>query len=285
MLKRIITAIVALIVFIPILIFSNTWVFPAAMALASFIGCYEMLKCIGQKKNIWLALPIYVLAAAFPLLTRAFYLSYPDKGSAFTELLTLAMGVFLVLAVYIFGVAVFANKRISVPDAGLIFATVSYTVAAFSTIVYVHDYIDHGKYIYLLVFICAWMTDSFAYFTGRLFGKHKLIPSVSPKKTVEGAIGGIVFCVISTVVFGLIIEKFFIPGQSANYLVLAISGVFISVVSQTGDLIMSVIKRHYGIKDYGIMFPGHGGILDRFDSVMAVSIILSFICTYFNMFA
>jgi phosphatidate cytidylyltransferase len=67
--------------------------------------------------------------------------------------------------------------------------------------------------------------------------------------------------------------------------VLAVSGIFISVVSQTGDLIMSLIKRHYGIKDYGKIFPGHGGFLDRFDSVMAVSIILAFICTYFNLFA
>ena len=129
------------------------------------------------------------------------------------------------------------------------------------------------------------MTDIFAYFTGRFLGKHKLIPAVSPKKTVEGSIGGIIFCVISTIVFGLIVENFFIGSGKANYIVLAVSGIFISVVSQMGDLIMSVIKRHYGIKDYGKLFPGHGGILDRFDSVMAVSVILAGICTYFNLVA
>jgi phosphatidate cytidylyltransferase len=102
---------------------------------------------------------------------------------------------------------------------------------------------------------------------------------------VEGAIGGIVFCVGSVALYGFILERFFISGGNANYVVLAISAVFMSVVSQVGDLIMSVIKRHYGIKDYGKLLPGHGGILDRFDSVMAVSIMLAFICTYFNLFA
>ena len=191
----------------------------------------------------------------------------------------------MVFALYVFGVAVFANKKLPVTDAGLLYASIAYIVAAFTSIVYIHDYVAYGEYIYLLVFICAWMTDIFAYFTGRFLGKHKLIPAVSPKKTVEGAIGGIVFCVISVVVFGLIIDYFFIGDGKGNYLVLAISAVFISVVSQIGDLIMSVIKRHYGIKDYGKIFPGHGGILDRFDSVLAVSILLAVICTYFNMFA
>ncbi len=285
MLKRVITSIVAVIIFIPILVFSNTWVFPAAMSIATVIACYEMLSCIGQKKNLWLAIPICLIAAAFPSLTRYFYLTGLDNASTLFTTLKLALGIFLVLALYIFGVAVFANKRLPITDAGLIYSSITYIVAAFTAIVYIHDYVPYGEYIYLLVFICAWMTDIFAYFTGRFLGKHKLIPAVSPKKTVEGAIGGVVFCVIAVVVFGLILDSFFIADGKANYLVLAVSGVFISIVSQTGDLIMSVIKRHYGIKDYGKLFPGHGGILDRFDSVLAVSILLAFICTYFNMFA
>ena len=285
MLKRIITALVATVVFIPILVFSNTWVFPIAMSVACVIGCYEMLSCIGQKKNIWLAIPTYPIAAAFPILMRYFYVTVEDKADALFTVIKLALGVFLVFALYVFGVAVFDNKKLPINDAGLIYASISYIVAAFAAIVYIHDYIPYGGYVYLLVFICAWMTDIFAYFTGRFLGKHKLIPAVSPKKTIEGAVGGIAFCVISVVVFALILEHFFIGGGKANYLVLAISGIFISVVSQTGDLIMSVIKRHYGIKDYGKLFPGHGGILDRFDSVLAVSILLAFIGTYFNMFA
>ncbi len=281
MLKRIITSIVAVIVFIPFLVFSNTWLFPIAMAICSFLGCYEMLSCIGKNKNIWFATPISLLATFFPLSVRYCY----KTDIAFHELTKLALGIALIVALYVFAIAVFDNKKTDVKDAALIFVSCFYIIAAFSAIVYLHDYIKFGNMIYLLTFICAWTTDIFAYFTGRFLGKHKLIESVSPKKTVEGAIGGVVFCVIAMIVFGLIVENCFDLGEfKANYILLGVSGIFISVVSQIGDLIMSVIKRNYGIKDYGKIFPGHGGILDRFDSVIAVSIMLAFICTYFNLF-
>ncbi len=285
MLKRVITSIVALIVFIPILVFSDTWIFPAAMALCSLAGCYEMLCCVGQKKNIWLAIPIYAVAIFMPLYIR--YIHIADTQSPLFSFLKLAMGIVVLMALYVFGVAVYDNKKLSVTDAAVVYSACLYTIAAFTAMVYLRYYIDLGKYVYLLTFLCAWITDSFAYFTGRLFGKHKLIPSVSPKKTVEGAIGGVVFCVITIVVFGLVIDKFFDPSDNfrAMYIPLAVSGVVVSVVSQTGDLIMSVIKRHYNIKDYGKILPGHGGILDRFDSVMAVSLVLAVICTYFNLFS
>lgn len=281
MLKRIITAIVALCVFVPIVIFSETWVFPAAISLCTVIGIIEMLGCMGQKKNLFFTVPLSLVAAFVPLCMRY----TRENGIFLSESVKLLVGIAFIVALYIFGVAVFANKKIAVTEAGLIFALSFYIIAAFAAIVYIHDFINNGVYVYLLAFICAWVTDSFAYFSGRLFGKHKLIPAVSPKKTVEGAIGGIVFCVIGMVVFGFVIERFFSPNGiiHANYLVLAISGVFISVVSQIGDLIMSLVKRQYGIKDYGKLFPGHGGILDRFDSVLAVSLILAFICTYFDL--
>ena len=285
MLKRIITSIVAICVLIPILIFDETWVLPAAVSICSVIGILEMLNCIGLRKNWFLTIPLCLAALFFPIFVRYSYLSRADHISSLRDLIKLSLGIIFIMALYVFGVAVFGNKTVSITDAGLLFASSLYIIAAFSSIIYIHDYVAYGNHIYLLTFICAWVTDIFAYFTGRFFGKHKLIPAVSPKKTVEGAIGGVVFCVISTVLFGFIIEKFFNEYgiTSANYLMLAISGVFISVVSQTGDLIMSVIKRHYGIKDYGKLFPGHGGILDRFDSVLAVALILAFICTYFNL--
>ena len=281
MLKRIITAIVALCVFVPIVIFSETWVFPAAISICAAIGIIEMLGCMGQRKNLFFTLPLCLVAAFAPLCIR-----YTRENEIpLSKSIELLVGITFIVALYIFGVAVFANKKIAVTEAGLIFALSFYTIAAFSAIVYIHDFINNGVYVYLLAFICAWVTDSFAYFSGRLFGKHKLIPAVSPKKTVEGAIGGIVFCIIGMMIFGFVIERFFNPDGviHANYLVLAISGIFISVVSQIGDLIMSLVKRHYGIKDYGKLFPGHGGILDRFDSVLAVSLILAFICTYFDL--
>ena len=281
MLKRIITSLVAVCVLIPVLIFSDTWVFPIGVAICATIGIFEMLGCIGQRKNLFLTIPLCLVAAFMPLYARYIALGNSDSY----ELLKLGVGITFVMALYILGVAVFANKSVNITDAGLLLGITFYIIAAFTSLVYLHDYIPYGNYIYLLTFICAWVTDIFAYFTGMLLGKHKLIPAVSPKKTVEGAIGGLVFCVISTVLFGFVIEKFFNTHgiTSANYLVLIVAGVFASVVSQTGDLIMSVIKRHYGIKDYGKLFPGHGGVLDRFDSVLAVSMILAVICTYFDL--
>ncbi len=282
MLKRIITSIVALMVFIPVLIFSDTWVFPAAMSLCSFLGCYEMLSCVRQKnKNVWLTLPICLAAIFFPLFLR--YSNITNMNSS--QVIKFAFGIALIMLIYVFAVAVFDNKKTDVGDVSVIYIACLYIISGFTAIVYLHDYIQLGRYIYLLTFICAWTTDIFAYFTGRFLGRHKLIESVSPKKTVEGAVGGVVFCVIAVVIFGVIIENFFNPnGINANYLILAVSGIFISVVSQIGDLIMSLIKRKYQIKDYGKIFPGHGGILDRFDSVIAVSLMIAFICSYFNLF-
>lgn len=281
MLKRIITSIVALIILAPILIFHNTWLLPVAMSILAVVGVLEMTACIGFKFKWYLSIPICAVAAVLPIYMRYTF----ENGRALLSALKLCVSLAIVLSLYVFGVAVFANKSVPIADAGLLLASSLYILSAFTAIVYIHDYIINGSYIYLLTFICSWTTDIFAYFTGRFLGKHKLIPAVSPKKTVEGAIGGIVFCVASTVLFGFIIVKFFNPQAiiKANYLILAISGVLISIVSQVGDLIMSVIKRHYGIKDYGKVFPGHGGVLDRFDSVLAVSLILTVICTYFDL--
>ena len=100
---------------------------------------------------------------------------------------------------------------------------------------------------------------------------------------MEGSIGGTVFCILVMVIFGFVVEKL-VPEISANLLIFAVAGVLIAVVSQIGDLSMSVIKRKYGVKDYGFIFPGHGGVLDRFDSVIAVSALLMVFSLFFNFF-
>jgi len=138
---------------------------------------------------------------------------------------------------------------------------------------------DMGIYLIIVPFMAAWLTDTGAYFSGYFFGKHKLAPTISPKKTVEGAIGGVVVCVLSFIAFGAIMENIF--SLNADYFMLAITGLVLSPVAQIGDLSLSIIKREYNIKDYGVIFPGHGGILDRFDSVLftapATLIIINFL--------
>ena len=270
MLKRIITSIVAVAVLLPVLIFSDTVVFPIAIALVSLIAMYGIFKCIGMQKRIALTLPIYLFAAASPFLMR-----YLWSRTSFAMIAFMAAALYVI---YLFAHVVWSHGALPFSDGAALFAVSVYILAAMASIMYIRDFSESGKYLYLLIFLGAWITDIFAYFTGYFIGKHKLIEDVSPKKTIEGSIGGIVFCAASFALFGWIVNQFF--GQSANILFLIVSGVILSVVSQIGDLIMSVIKRHYGIKDFGKLFPGHGGMLDRFDSILAVSLGLAAICIF-----
>ncbi|MBO5416863.1 MAG: phosphatidate cytidylyltransferase [Clostridia bacterium] len=266
---RIITAIVAVCVLLPVLYFSNTVVICVALAAVTVISLYEMLKCIGINK-LYVSAPLYAFGLAFPFLVRYMENLYHVATIAFI------CGAFYLM--YLFTLAIMSHGKIKFSDAATIFTVSLYIIAALNSILYVRDFGENGKYIYLLIFLGAWITDSFAYFTGVFFGKHKLIPDVSPKKTIEGSIGGTVFCAISFVVLGIVTDAFF--GTEANLIFLAIGGIIAAIISQIGDLIMSVIKRHYGIKDYGKLFPGHGGMLDRFDSILAVSLCIAMMCMF-----
>ncbi len=270
MLKRIITSLVAVCVLVPVLIFSGTLALPVGLAVVSVIAIFEMLKCMGLHKKLQLSIPLYIVAIALPFMLRYF-----DSRTAVATICFIAAVFYLAV---VFVSVVWSHGRLAFADALSMFAICTYIIAAMNSILYVRDFGDGGKYIYLLIFIGAWITDIFAYFTGVFIGKHKLIKDVSPKKTIEGSIGGIVFCTICFVVFGIVVDVFF--DRHANIVFLAVSGVIVSVISQIGDLIMSVIKRHYGVKDYGKIFPGHGGVLDRFDSVLAVSIAMCAICMF-----
>lgn len=122
----------------------------------------------------------------------------------------------------------------------------------------------------LWAFVLSWMTDTGAYFTGVRFGKHKLCEHISPKKTIEGAAGGVAVCVISCAVYAYLMTLFY-PGSAPHYLEFAAMGAVGSLLSQLGDLAASCIKRDRGVKDYGNLLPGHGGLMDRFDSVLYVT--------------
>ncbi len=135
--------------------------------------------------------------------------------------------------------------------------------------IYLIRILPNGKFYIWIPFLIAWLTDTFAYFTGFFIGKHKLIPSVSPKKTIEGSIGGIAGAIIIVALFQFICFKFF--GFEPNYINGVIIAVVCSIASQFGDLAASCIKREHDVKDFGSIMPGHGGVLDRFDSVIYIS--------------
>ena len=258
---RIITAVVALLIFIPVVIFANTTLFTLsgfelklinlALALLSVVGAYEGLKCIGAHKTPFMLLA-FITAAALPLLT---YDSLDIYAPVFI----------LLLFALLFG-GVIRNSTVTCDKVLVSFALTFYVTASFGAMAVLYN---TSIKLFPLIFIGAWVTDTFAYFTGFFFGKHKLIPSVSPKKTVEGAIGG---SLATTIVYG--VYAWLMTNDVKTTVILTLVGLVASIVSQMGDLSASLIKRHWGIKDYGSLFPGHGGVLDRFDSILAVSAFL-----------
>jgi phosphatidate cytidylyltransferase len=263
---RVITGLVALAVFVPFLIFSNTWAFGFAMAVCSAISVFEIVRCVKLDKNLWVSVPLLLLGAALPM-----YVYFAGGHLAF---LRVAVPCVLLCVLWLLAVAVFASEKISFPELSTAAFLCFYVICAFSSILFLRYYDELGAFTYLLIFIGAWITDSFAYFCGMLFGKHKLIPQISPKKTVEGSLGGILFCGLAFVLYGWILRHWLHIATDFSYFLLFVYGVVVSVVSQIGDLAMSAVKRHYQIKDYGRILPGHGGFLDRFDSILAVATVL-----------
>jgi len=140
----------------------------------------------------------------------------------------------------------------------------------------------HGIFLVLFAAFCAWMTDVMAFFVGSFLGKHKLCPKISPKKTVEGAIGGVAGCVVTSLILYAVFVNFVFESENVNYIAVAVMAAILSVISMCGDLTASVMKRNFGIKDFGKLIPGHGGILDRFDSIIFVLVALYAILNIFG---
>ena len=249
-------------------IFSDYVVYPIVIALLCVVAMFEMLRTLGAQNRVALAIPSYLLAAALPLGT--FWADDVFGGvKKYLALVALALVVFLI---YVLAFSVTRRGKLLFSEASGVFTAVSYIVVSFTARAQ-RRYIENGVYVFVIVFISSCICDIFSYFTGYLFGKHKLIPEISPKKTVEGAIGGTVFAVLGLLLYGLLISHI-AEDVSVNYLILAVYGLLLAIVGQFGDLIASLIKREHGVKDYGKLFPGHGGVLDRFDSMMPISVVL-----------
>lgn len=216
--------------------------------------------------NPFALVPSVVFAGVMPIIAR-----YSLGINFFRNIFVL----FFTYMFTILSVAVFMIKSYPVADAAFEIVMTLYISYGFSSLVLLRD-MPYGEYVYLIAFIIPWMSDAGAYFIGCNLGKHKLNPAVSPKKTIEGAIGGILVGTVSVLIYGFIVERIF--ALRPQYGWLAFAGFVISVLSQCGDLVASLIKRHYNVKDYGYIFPGHGGVLDRFDSVIAAAPFLYILC-------
>ena len=231
---------------------------------------------LGFDKNYFLSVPAYLIATALPIF--GYYFS-AEHTYAF---ILAAAAVLFAYLIYTFFVAVFMRGRLKFADVSSLFAATVYVVMSFVAIC-VMRYMEAGIWNLIIMLVAAWGSDMSAYFTGMLFGRHKLIPEISPKKTVEGAVGGVVCATLLMLLYGFIVSR--ATEYEPNYLVLAFCGFVLSAVSQVGDLVASLIKRERGVKDYGNIFPGHGGVMDRFDSILSISTILMIICVLFPPFA
>ncbi len=129
---------------------------------------------------------------------------------------------------------------------------------------------SQGFFLFFIALACAWMTDMFAYFVGRKLGKHKMAPKISPKKSVEGAVGGIFFTILFNLIAMYVFSRFFFVTPIMPYWMLILVSIVLSIIGMLGDLSASVIKRNYGVKDFGTLMKGHGGVMDRFDSCIFI---------------
>lgn len=205
------------------------------------------------------------LIKVYPISISCMLFAFALPILLFTNFIYLLLVAFMLT---LFSVMIGSHKNISYFD--LIYALsgtllISFGMSALSLICKNSASIT---FFFITVFALPWMADAGGFFVGATLGKHKLCPNISPKKTVEGAIGGIVFCVATALIIGVIFQNFIITDLSINFWALALLGVIDAPASILGDLSFSLIKRSLNIKDYGSIFPGHGGMLDRFDSII-----------------
>ena len=254
---------------------SFTPIYCIGMAALAVIASFELLRVFGVHKEWHISAPTYVLSAVFPFL--AYFIG--ESRGKFVLLMGAVLFSFLV---YLLGVAVFSHKKIKFVLVAAVYMAIIYVIVSFTSLSLLM-YVEKGIYYLGVIVISSWGCDAGAYFVGCKFGKHKLIPDVSPNKSVEGAIGGMVISILANVLYGHIVN--ICGGADVDYLALAILGLVLSVVAMIGDLIASLIKREYGIKDYSNLLPGHGGIVDRFDSVFPIATFLLMVSAVWPPFA
>lgn len=261
MLKRIISAIIGVPLLIFILLKGGFYLYIATMVI-TLIGLYEFYHAMTHKKFK----PINFIGYGLTIIMLTiFYFSF--------DLIYLLASI--ILAIIIISALQLMESQYSIVDVSITLYGFFYVATLLGHIILTGG-LENNKIIWL-IFIIAWSTDTFAYFGGYFFGKKKLCPRISPKKTVEGAISGIIGSMLSCGIFAYI---FFI--QYMEYVIMIILlGMIGSVLSQIGDLTASQIKRYVGIKDFGSIIPGHGGVLDRFDSILFTAPVVYYFFTIF----
>ena len=274
MVKRILAAVVFVPLLLAVMLFLPSLVWTAVVCFISAVASYELMRATGEGK-LTLSMKIVTIlsAAALPLG------SWAELGTAYVNLCS-----FVVMAVC-FWCAIRAYDGHSAPVGFVqvlmcLFGGVIVPLALAALVEL--RCMEYGRYLVLLAVLLAFVTDAGAYFSGVLLGKHRGVTRVSPNKSVEGYIGGFAAGVVFAILYGLVITQ--MVRESASLLSLALSGLFGAAATEVGDLAFSFVKRQYGVKDFGHILPGHGGMLDRFDSMLFCAPVVLFIVRFLPVF-
>ncbi|MFC0558573.1 phosphatidate cytidylyltransferase [Halalkalibacter alkalisediminis] len=257
--QRIITGIIGGAAFITMVLLGG-WVFSLFISILASVAMIELLR---MKKIAPVSLMGIVSLLSMWLLlvpTHWFELVVP---LSFTKV---EVFIFVILVLLMF--TVITKNTFTFDQVGFVILSSVYVGFGFHYLIITRDIPEHGLYLVFFVLLLIWTTDSGAYFVGRKWGKNKLWPDISPKKTIEGSIGGIIAAIVVGTIFYSFLPIF--PSYLTALFVIVVASIF----GQLGDLVESALKRHYAVKDSGNVLPGHGGILDRFDSLIYVMPIL-----------
>ncbi len=236
--------------------FAPAYVSAVTMAVMTALASYELLFTTGLVKNI--RLNVYSILMSVAITVWSYF------GAGHTPMLLGVLLYFLLLCSEL----LLSSGKQPVAEIGYCFLSGLVIPFLLTALLRIRNW-PSGPILLLLPFVLAYCSDTGAYFVGVMLGKHKMCPNISPKKSWEGFIGGIFTAIVGMLVFALVLDK--VSHYHVNYFLAVAYGIVGSVCSVMGDLIMSVVKRQTGIKDYGKLIPGHGGILDRFDSVIVTA--------------
>lgn len=262
---RLVSGIILLAITIAVVVLGGDILFATLFAI-SLIGMMELFRIVkvnkslpgmlGYAAGITYYLLIYFNLEEYLMMVFIFYLM-------------------LLMFAYVFGFPKFTTEQIAVSFLGLFYVSIMLSY------IYQVRMLEDGALLVWLIFIGAWGSDTCAYSVGMLIGKHKVAPKLSPKKSLEGCIGGVVGAALIGSIYGTVIQDYLVNIVNPG-LAFAIIGGVSSVIAQIGDLAASAIKRNHEIKDYGNLIPGHGGILDRFDSIIFTAPIVYYLAVLLN---
>ena len=233
--------------------------------LISCIGMFELFRVLKFEKSLLSVVPYIALIL--------FYINL--RWSFIPDVMMLFMGFLIVLMfVYVLSYPKYDAKQLMAAFFGMFY------VGTMLSYVYQIRTLNNGLYLAFVVFLCSWGCDTCAYCVGVLIGKHKMAPKLSPKKSIEGAVGGVLGSALLTALYCFIFRNH-MNIDGTEIAILAVIAAVAGLISMVGDLCASAIKRNYDIKDYGHLIPGHGGILDRFDSMIITAPIIYYLASFF----